>query len=286
MIIRLRICMTNRTTEKGVIARCCMAIGTLIPFVFMLAAIDREILPVVVEISRIPRCFAVTILASRRETRRGVFGIGGLVIIADVASCTSVRGVVVIAVVAGIAIIGNGGVRPFQRVIIVVNGERGRLPGTCGVAGRAVRRNRQGDVLRVGGLVVIRCVTTRTIRRRSGITRSVATQTGGRNVCARQREICVIVVKPVGRTACRVTGQASRTVVSKTVDPIVLIGGFRVGMASGTREFRVVRRVRMAIRALIPLSFVLAAVNRKILAVVVKSSGRPGRFAVTGGAVR
>ena len=56
------------------------------------------------------------------------------------APCTGIGRIVVIAVVAGRAIVGNGNVRPVQNVIIVVNREGCRIPaGRSRMAHRTIR---------------------------------------------------------------------------------------------------------------------------------------------------
>ncbi len=50
------------------------------------------------------------------ELRRLVVGIGGLVVIVDMTAGAGIGGVDIISVVAGIAIIGNGGVGAIQWV--------------------------------------------------------------------------------------------------------------------------------------------------------------------------
>lgn len=86
IIIRLRFTMTNRTTESGVIARRCMAVGTLIPFVFVFAAVYGEIQVIMVESCGCPGGFAVATCAVRRELCRYMVGVGRLVIIVSMAT--------------------------------------------------------------------------------------------------------------------------------------------------------------------------------------------------------
>ena len=87
-----------------------------------------------------PGGFAVASRAIRRELSCGVVRgcCGGVV-----AVVTGVAGIgrgIVISVVAGRAIAGNGGVRAVQGVVIIVNWEGGRFPaGGGGMTHRAVR---------------------------------------------------------------------------------------------------------------------------------------------------
>ena len=72
---------------------------------------------------------------------------------------TSIRGVVIIAVVTSGAIISNYGMSTVQGVIIIVNRECGRSPARSGcVAHRAVCRDIKRNVIWVGSLVEIRGV--------------------------------------------------------------------------------------------------------------------------------
>jgi hypothetical protein len=74
--------------------------------------------------------------------------------------------IVVIPIVA-IHTTCDGRVCPVQRIIIVVDRERGRFPTRlCRVAHRTVRRNGQRNVVRIEACVVIRRVTALTSVRR------------------------------------------------------------------------------------------------------------------------
>lgn len=59
MVISFRIDMTPCATESGVIPGIRMAIRTLAPLPFMLAAVDGEILPVMVKLGWAPGIFRV-----------------------------------------------------------------------------------------------------------------------------------------------------------------------------------------------------------------------------------
>lgn len=64
------------------------------------------------------------------------------------ATKTSIRGIVVIPVVAGSTLIGNQSMCPIQRIIIIVDRECCRRPaGSCGVTHGTVRRNVQDYVI-------------------------------------------------------------------------------------------------------------------------------------------
>lgn len=120
VIIRPGIGMANRTTEYQIISRRGMTVGTLVPFSLMFAAVYREILLIVVKIGGFPGRFRMAIRTSGREASRGVFGVGGLVIIGLVApdAGRGRRRVVVPVQVAGIA--GSRFMRAVQWIHAVV----------------------------------------------------------------------------------------------------------------------------------------------------------------------
>ena len=69
---------------------------------------------------------------SCRELLSDVIGIGGGIVIIGMATGTGIGRIVVIAVVAGCAVIGNGCMRPDQLIEVIVNGESGWRPsGIC-----------------------------------------------------------------------------------------------------------------------------------------------------------
>ena len=93
--------VTNDTIEYGEIARCSMAIHALIPFIFMLSAVNREILLIVIPGRRLPGSGRVAIRASRWKLCRRVVWIVRSIVISLVTADTSFRRVVVISVVTG-----------------------------------------------------------------------------------------------------------------------------------------------------------------------------------------
>lgn len=119
------------------------------------------------------------------------------VVIGRMTTRTSIGRVVVIPVVAGSTIAGNGRVCPVQRIIIVVNRECSRFPARrSGMAHRAIRGDIQRRVIGISGLVKIRrvaaCAGVGCIRVIPLMT-SVAIIRDG-HVCARKR-IDRLVVK-------------------------------------------------------------------------------------------
>lgn len=99
--------MAGDAGEFCVIGRIGMAIRTLIPFAFVFAAIYRKMLAVVVESRRHPGIFPVAIGAIGRKIQGYVVGVVGIVVIVGMATRAGIGGVVVIAVVAGGAFVGD-----------------------------------------------------------------------------------------------------------------------------------------------------------------------------------
>ena len=103
IVIRARVGMANRATENRIVARCCMTFGALVPFAFVLPAVNREIHIIVIKSCGCPGRFRVAILASCRETHGSVIRAVRLIVICLVATDTSVWRIAVIAVcMAGI----------------------------------------------------------------------------------------------------------------------------------------------------------------------------------------
>ena len=224
--------------------------------------------------------------AIRRELPGYVVGGGRLVIIRIVASETGIGCVVVIAVVAGSAVVGNGGVRSLEDVVVVVVGKGRRHPTRIGgMARSAIGGEAQGLVIRVHGLIVVVRMASCTFGRCPLVTIGVALDAIDRGMRAGQRELRGIVVERIVGAAGRVAGQAGVILINIPADTAVLIVGLRVGMAIGAGHLCIIGRVSMAIDTLIPLAVMGPAVDGEILPVVVEGGRRPARLIVTTGAV-
>ncbi len=133
----------------------------------MFPAVNGEVLAIVVESRRIPGVLRVTRGAIGRELGRQVVGVARLRIIEGMASVTGIGRIVVIAVMAGGTVRGNGCVRSLQHVIVVVVGKGRRHPvGRRSMTGCAVGGKAQRVVIGVCGLVIIGCMAGRTGGRR------------------------------------------------------------------------------------------------------------------------
>ena len=208
-----------------------------------------------------------------------VVGVRGSFIICLVTAKTLIGRVVVIAVVTGSTIIGNGGMSAVQCIVVVVDGEGSRCPARFGgMAGCTIRWQSQSNVIRIGGLVEIRQVAGVAIGRGSCIAATVAGCAFCNYVCTGQGECRAVVVKHQICIAGGVAGQTGGIFEDITVDALVLVARTWIGMANYTTEFGKIVRVGVAIRTLVPFSFVLTSVNRKILTIVVEICRHPFRL--------
>ncbi len=246
-----------------------MAVYTLAPLAGMLARVDREILVVVIEGGRRPGRLAVTGGAIRGKLRLRMIGIGRLLKVRLVAPKTRRWRVVVIAVVARGAFVGDQCMRAIERVIVVVHGESRRIPvGIRRMAHRTVVGQAQRCMVGVQGLVEVGLVTGRTGCRRARVAIRVALDTFGRQVYARERECGLIVVENVIRVAGRMAGQAGGIAVRVAVDIRMVLVRLRVEVARNAGKLGIVIRVAVAIGAGIPLPFMATGVNGEIQQVV------------------
>ena len=146
--------MAADAAELTVLIRIGVAFGTVFPLTFMVAAVDREVLLVVVESSWRPGFFGVAFFATGRKLRYLVRRIGGLVVGFRMTGKAAVRTFHIIALmtietIAGYALMGTP-----QHIITVVHGKSGRLPvGVRAVAGSAVLAQPQCSVTGIGSLV-------------------------------------------------------------------------------------------------------------------------------------
>ena len=118
--------------------------------------------------------------------------VGGLVVSTHVATSTGVRRIVIIAVVAFRT--AQRCVSAVQGIVVVVNGEVGRLPvRVCSMAALAICGNVQGYVVWIGGLVIVRHVAALAGIRRVVVIAVVAIYAIYGSVRARQRIVIVMV---------------------------------------------------------------------------------------------
>jgi hypothetical protein len=94
-------------------------------------------------------------------------------------------------------------------------------------------------------------------------------------VGARESKIGGAVIKNIVGAAGWVTCQTGRVIILITIYPIMLLIGIRIGMTTDTGEIGIIRRILVAIGALIPFALVLTTVNGKQHVVLVKRSRPP-----------
>lgn len=183
------------TTETGEISRRSVALHTLVPFVFMVAAVYPEILLVVVERRRIPTICRMASLTRSRETRRRVIRVVCSIKIRCMTTEAIGRRIVVVAV--GMTLVATrAGMRSCEWPVRIVNGKGGGRPVRCSrMTGCTIGREVQCNVVRIGAGIVIRHVAAIAGVRRIGIiavvTRIAVARNG--NVASRKRIIHTVV---------------------------------------------------------------------------------------------
>jgi len=232
---------------------------------------------VVIETRRRPSAFTVATLTIGGELSSLVVGVGSVVEIRQMASHTSVGRVVVIAVVTGRAVVGNGSVRSIQFVEIIVVGKSRRRPaGLGGMATRTIGAQPQCNVVGVARLIEVVGMAARAGVGRIGI---IPTNVAGRTIISNQRmatrerkEIVVIETRrrPGAFTVATLTigGELSSLVVG--IGRVVVLGQ----MASHASVGRVVVIAVVTGRAVVGNGSV-RAVERVEIIVVGKSRRRP-----------
>ena len=78
--------MTDDATEHAIVIWVGVALRTHVPFTIMIAAVDREILIVMVERGRLPSGLGVALCAIRRELGAAVVRVGRGVVVGHMAS--------------------------------------------------------------------------------------------------------------------------------------------------------------------------------------------------------
>lgn len=129
----------------------------------MFPTVYGEVHPIVIKSGGNPSVGRVAILACIGELIRYMVWVGRRIVIRLMAAHTGVWCIVVVALMAGSAIVRNGRVCPRQGIVVIVNGEGSRCPSRIGcVAGRTIVRNGQRHMVGVGTLVVMHLVTSDT----------------------------------------------------------------------------------------------------------------------------
>ncbi len=111
-------------------------------------------------------------------------------------------------------------------------------------------------------------------------------QAVGRYMRSRQWKVCRIVIEGITRISRRVAGQTGRAIIRIAIHTQVLLIRLRVRMTGYAGEFRIIIRIGVAIHTGIPLPLVLPAIDREVLAIVIKGCRLPGILAMTARTVR
>ena len=227
------------------------------------------------ECGRCPAWFrGMAIVAIGGQVEVCMARVAAVVVIVLMAAVAGVRCVVVVAVVAGRTIVGYIQVGTVNDPKVIVVGESSRRPARFrGMTFFTGHGQAQRHVIRVAGIVKLRLVAGRALRRCSCKAVCMAIQALERKVRTGKWESRVVVVEIVIRRTGRVAGQTRRTVVNITRYPLVVIIRFRIGMTHRATEIRKIVGIGMAINALTPFPFVLTAVNREILRIVIEGGG-------------
>ena len=213
----------------------------------------------------------------RREPGRHVIGIGGRVVISEVARITGRRGpsVTVRVALQTRHVRVRSGEREARRVVV----EGRRLPCTLIVAGRTVRREARTGMVRIRGRVEVRQVARITVRRRTRIPVAVALQAVHDRVRALQRERRRVVIERGVVPGTLIV--AHRAVRREPGSHMVRIG--RAVVVRQVTGIAVRGRSSVTVRVALQARHVrVRARQREARAVVVEGARLPSGFIVTG----
>ena len=152
----------------------------------------------VVKRGRRPGAFTMAAFAIRGELSSGMVGVSRRIVIAQVATDAGVWGIGIVAVVAGVTVVGNRNMRPVERIKCIVI-ERRRRPVAFRMAICASRRELGGEVVWIGSRIVVCLMATRTGIGCIVVIAVVASRTvvGNRNM--RPIQSIIVVVNREGR---------------------------------------------------------------------------------------
>ena len=276
-IVGLRICVTAGTGEQRIISRVGMAVETLAPFPLVSAAVDGEMLSIVVKSGGNPAAFSMATGTVRRKLGSEVVRVVRIVVIAAVAGIAGIGGVIVVAVVTGRTVVGNRSMRPVQSVVIVVHRKARWCPARLrAVAHSAVIRNVQRNVVGIRTLIVVSIMATGAGIGSIGV---ITAQVAGRAiVCHRQVSPREGKESPVveGGRGPGVLSMAGGAVRWQLMCSMVRIGG-RVVIGSVAPAAGIGRVVVVAVvtgRTVVG-NVGVGAVQRIKVVVYVKTGGRP-----------
>ncbi len=212
--------------------------------------------------------------AIHRQIQPDMIGVGGLIVIGQVAPFTGIGCVVVIPVVTSGTVIGDWNMCSIQYPEIIVLGELRRTPsGIGGMTHLTIDREVEGDVIGVGGLVEVVLMTGVTIGGRALVAGSMTGSAVHGDMGTGQRKVGQAVIKGIIGITCGMAGITGIAVVGISRNALVVLVGFRIQMAAQTAELHVVAGIDMTIHAFIPLSFMLSTIDGEVLPVMIKVGG-------------
>lgn len=223
----------------------------------------------------------MALITSGWNIDRRMVRVGGGVVIGLVASCTGIWGVDIISLVARGTVVPDRSMGASQRIVVPMDREGRRLPaGVGGVALIAGVWDADRQMVRVCRLIISRSMTLGTDRRGILVPAYMALVARRRGMGAGERVEC-IVVEPSFCTSGRMAGITSRTAVEITAYLLMLVIRFGlviVRMTADAGVFRIIGRIRMTIRTLVPhRTVVFSGVDREIGIMSCELGGFPSR---------
>jgi hypothetical protein len=128
LVVCFGVGMAGDASKNRIIRRVRVAINTLTPFSLVLAAVYGEILAIVVEGRWRPGILIMAARAIRGKLQGSMVGVGRLIVIFCVAAVAGIRRAVVVAVVTGSAVVGDGGMCAIESIRIIVIGKSRWIP--------------------------------------------------------------------------------------------------------------------------------------------------------------
>jgi len=192
LVVHLALGMAGRGASEHLVVACIgVAVGTLVPFVLVLARIDGEVLSVMVPVCGVPGSLRMAGSAVGRELCCCMVGIGGLVVVGKMAAHAGVRDAGIISVVASLA--GKRNMGAGQYVVVVMGRECCGCPsGICCMTGGTGRCNPGSTVVGVGGIVVVGLVASHAGVGRAVVIPVMAGRTGGAGMTPGKRVIVAV----------------------------------------------------------------------------------------------
>lgn len=223
--------------------------------------------------------------AVRRQSQGYVIGVDRPIIIRGMTTRTSVRGIVVISMVTGVTIVGNGNMGPGEWINRIVIKDR-RRPGCFTMTGSTIRRELLRYMVWIQGSIVIRLVATY-----AGVGRVVIipVMTGSAiigNACMRSiQSVIVVVNRESSWRPTSIRGVAHGTITWNGQGYMVGVqtGIIIRGMATGTSIGGVLIIAMVTGYTIIRNGQMRS--GKWIDGIMVKSSGRPGAFCMANGTV-